>query len=81
MANVKTVLVTGGAGYVGSALVPKLLAHGYGAKVLAVEVDGAVLRLQWTHGQEDTLAAKDVRLDAKGRKAAARHRFPQFEPN
>ena len=37
----KTVLVTGGAGYVGSVLVPRLLAEGYRVKVLDLYIYGA----------------------------------------
>ena len=40
MNEVKTVLVTGGAGYVGSALVPKLLNAGYSVKVLDLYIYG-----------------------------------------
>lgn len=38
--QVTTVLVTGGAGYVGAALVPKLLEHGYRVKVLDLYIYG-----------------------------------------
>lgn len=34
MSSIKQVLVTGGAGYVGAVLVPKLLRAGYSVKVL-----------------------------------------------
>lgn len=40
MKKIKTVLVTGGAGYVGSALVPKLLDRGYRVKVLDLYIYG-----------------------------------------
>ena len=39
--NIKTVLVTGGAGYVGSVLVPKLLEKGYRVKVLDLYIYGS----------------------------------------
>lgn len=40
MKNLQTILVTGGAGYVGSALVPKLLQSGYRVKVLDLYIYG-----------------------------------------
>lgn len=40
MSNIKTVLVTGGAGYVGAVLVPKLLDKGYKVKVLDLYIYG-----------------------------------------
>src|SRR5919201_66974 len=40
MADVNTVLVTGGAGYVGAVLVPKLLAAGYAVTVLDLYLYG-----------------------------------------
>ena len=40
MVNLDTILVTGGAGYVGSILVPKLLAKGYRVKVLDLYIYG-----------------------------------------
>ena len=40
MADVKSVLVTGGAGYVGSVLVPKLLQHGFHVKVVDLYIYG-----------------------------------------
>ena len=40
MKQYNNVLVTGGAGYVGSVLVPKLLNHGYGVKVLDLYIYG-----------------------------------------
>lgn len=40
MEKAKTILVTGGAGYVGAVLVPKLLSHNYGVKVIDLYMYG-----------------------------------------
>src|SRR5688500_13317262 len=59
---IKEVLITGGAGYVGAALVPKLLAAGYAVRVIDLYLYG-----------EDVLAKhpnlKEIKADIRDRKA------------
>jgi len=47
MQNNKTILVIGGAGYIGSALVPKLLRQGYAVRVLDLYFFGRDVFLPW----------------------------------
>lgn len=58
MSDFKTVLVTGGAGYVGAVLVPKLLAKGYTVKVLDL----------YTYGEDvfDGIEDKSNLIEIKG---------------
>ena len=59
MANkIKTVLVTGGAGYVGAVLIPKLLSNGYTVKVLDL----------YTYGEDvfDSIKDKTSLIEVKG---------------
>ena len=44
MSNLKSILVTGGAGYVGAVLIPKLLNQGYQVKVLDLYIYGDALK-------------------------------------
>jgi nucleoside-diphosphate-sugar epimerase len=50
--DIRSVLVTGGAGYVGTVLVPKLLARGYRVKVLDLYL--GVFLAQKLHGKPFT---------------------------
>ncbi|MBM4442375.1 MAG: NAD-dependent epimerase/dehydratase family protein [Candidatus Rokubacteria bacterium] len=66
---IRTVLVTGGAGYVGSALVPKLLAAGYRVKVLDLYLYGdAVLAAVTGHPDLEEIKG-DLRDQALLRRA------------
>jgi nucleoside-diphosphate-sugar epimerase len=61
MAHIETVLVTGGGGYVGSALVPHLLENGYAVKVLDLFLYGQeVLDAVCAHPRFELLAG-DIR--------------------
>jgi nucleoside-diphosphate-sugar epimerase len=58
---VKTVVVTGGAGYVGSALVPKLLEAGYDVRVLDLYLYGIDVLAPWRGHRGLTEIRGDVR--------------------
>ena len=47
MISIKSVYITGGAGYVGAVLVPKLLDEGYHVTVLDLMIYGEVLRAHY----------------------------------
>lgn len=61
--EVKTVLVTGGAGYVGSVLVPKLLNAGYKVKVLDLYIYGEHV----LNSVKDNPNLKEIRGDIRDR--------------
>lgn len=62
--NLKTILVTGGAGYVGAVLVPKMLAKGYHVKVLDLYMYGDVLKSVKGHPSLEEIKAdlRDVEV-------------------
>jgi nucleoside-diphosphate-sugar epimerase len=66
--SLKRVLVTGGAGYVGSRLVPKLLAAGYGVNVLDLYLFGAAV----LDGVRGNPALTEVNGDLRDPQAVAR---------
>ena len=66
--KLQTVLVTGGAGYVGSALVPALLANGYRVKVLDLYLYGADV----LDAVKDHPALEQIKGDIRDRKLLER---------
>ncbi|MBI4218689.1 MAG: NAD-dependent epimerase/dehydratase family protein [Chloroflexi bacterium] len=69
MSTVHTVLVTGGAGYVGSALVPTLLSLGYGVRVLDLYTYGEDLFDAYKRSPRLEQIRGDIRDGAAVRKA------------
>ena len=65
----RTVLVTGGAGYVGAVLVPKLLRAGHRVKVL----DWYLFGLDVLHGVEDHSHLEQIQGDIRNADLLARH--------
>ncbi|MBB65686.1 MAG: UDP-glucose 4-epimerase [Waddliaceae bacterium] len=61
MTEISTVLITGGAGYVGSSLVPKLLKEGYHVKVLDLFLYGEDLFDEFQDNPYLTLIQGDIR--------------------
>jgi len=68
MNNIKNVLVTGGAGYVGSVLVPKLIEKGYHVKVLDLYIYGEDV----LHAVNDHPNLKEIKGDIRDRKLLER---------
>ncbi len=67
--EIKTVFVTGGAGYVGAVLVPKLLAAGYAVKVLDLYIFGESVLDAVKHNPKLT----QIRGDMRSRKLLEEH--------
>ena len=63
MKNINTVLVTGGAGYVGSVLVPKLLSAGYQVKVLDLFLYGRHVLNEVKDDPKLELISGDINID------------------
>lgn len=63
------VLVTGGAGYVGSNLIPKLLEHGYAVTVLDLYLYGENLFADYKHNSKLSEVKGDIRDEATVKKA------------